>query len=589
MNTSTPEFAPRLVPLSLLQRRIRVALGQEPGDLVLRGAHIANVFTGRLQRADVVVADGWIAAVGTSVWSARETLALDGKVVIPGLIDGHIHVESTLLLPAELARLVVPHGTTALIADPHEIGNVRGIPGIDMLLAASEGLPLDLFCMASSCVPATRWDDAGAVLGPGEVSELLTHRRILGLAEVMDMPAVLRGEPWVLEKIQAALARGRPVDGHAPGMSGQALIAYVAAGMRSDHESTTIEEARAKAELGMMVQVREGSAEHNLDTLLPLLVADELGDWCLGSDDVLPNDIRAHGHIDNLLRRVVAAGVPGVRAVRHATLVPARHYGLSDRGAIAPGYRADLMVVDDLRDFRAHLVLKDGKVAARDGQFLAETPPTSMLPPALFENTVHLGTVDESAFELRLTGTSFPVIRIIPDQIVTQTEMQDVNRVDGKWLFDPERDVLLVASLERHRATGRIGVGLVSGFGLRRHGALGSSVAHDAHNLIIAGSNAHDMRVCVQALAESGGGFVVVAEGQVKARLPLPVAGLLSREDADTVCRQLQEVNDAARELGCRLTAPFGNLSFLALPVIPELRITDQGLFDVNTQQFLTI
>lgn len=583
------EFAPRLTPLPVLQRRIRVALGQEPGDLLLTGGQIANVFTQRLQKANVVIADGWIAGIGPHDWPARESLNVAGKIIMPGLIDGHVHVESTLLLPAELAKVIVPRGTTALIADPHEIGNVRGIAGIDMLLAASEGLPLDLFCMASSCVPATRWDDAGAVLGPGEVAELLTHRRILGLAEVMDMPAVLRGEPWVLEKIQAALSRSRAVDGHAPGMSGKELIAYVAAGMRADHESTTVEEARAKADLGMMVQVREGSAEHNLDTLLPLLVADELGDWCLCSDDVLPNDLRANGHIDSLLRRVVSAGVPAVRAIRHATLIPARHYGLTDRGAVAPGYRADLVVVDDLREFHAAMVLKDGKIAARDGAFLTDTPAPAALPAGLLDNTIRLGPVAESAFELRLTRDSCPVIRIIPNQIVTATEIQEVKRADGKWVFDPERDVLLVASLERHRATGRVGVGLVAGFGLRHHGALGSSVAHDAHNLIVAGSNARDMRVCVEALAESGGGFVVAAQGKVVARLPLPVAGLLAHDNADGVCRQLAEVNAAARQLGCPLEAPFGTLSFLALPVIPELRITDQGLYDVNAQQFVTV
>lgn len=583
------EFAPRLTPLPVLQRRIRVALGQEPGDLLLTGGQIANVFTQRLQKASVVIADGWIAGVGPHDWSARETLDVAGKIIMPGLIDGHIHVESTLLLPAELAKLIVPRGTTALIADPHEIGNVRGIAGIDMLLAASEGLPLDLFCMASSCVPATRWDDAGAVLGPAEVVELLKHRRILGLAEVMDMPAVLRGEPWVLEKIQAALSRRRAVDGHAPGMSGKELIAYVAAGMRADHESTTLEEACAKADLGMMVQVREGSAEHNLDSLLPLLVADELGDWCLCSDDVLPNDLRAHGHIDSLLRRVVAAGVPAVRAIRHATLIPAHHYGLSDRGAVAPGYRADLVAVEDLRDFRAALVLKDGQVAARAGVFLADSAATTPLPTGLLDNTIRLDAVSESNFELRLTRDSYPVIRIIPNQIVTATEVQEVKHADGKWVFDHERDVLMVASLERHRATGRVGVGLVAGFGLRRHGALGSSVAHDAHNLIVAGSNARDMRICVEALAESGGGFVVAAEGKVWARLPLPVAGLLAHDNADNVCRQLAEVHAAASQLGCPLEAPFGTLSFLALPVIPELRITDQGLYDVTAQQFVTL
>jgi adenine deaminase len=585
MDAPSPPSDPRLVDLGLLQRRVRVALGQEPGDVLLKGGQVVNVFTGRVEPGDVVIADGWIAGVGPYEWQAREVVNVTGCFLIPGLIDGHVHVESTLLMPAELAKVVVPHGTTAMVADPHEVGNVLGIPGIDLLLSASEGLPLELFFMASSCVPATRWDDAGAVLGPAEVTELLTRPRILGLAEVMDMGAVLRGDPWVLEKIRAAEGRGRAVDGHAPGMAGQALVAYAAAGMRSDHESTTIEEARAKAALGFMVQVREGSAEHNLDTLLPLLANGELGDWCLCTDDLLPDDLVARGHIDGLLKRVVAGGVAPAVAVRHASLVPARHYGLTDRGAVAPGFRADIVAVDSLTDFTARLVFKDGRCVAQDGRYLATTPARTHE----YANTVHLGAVEESAFVLRPSRDRYPVIRVIPHQIVTATEMRDIRRENGEWVFDPAEDVLRAASLERHRATGRIGVGLVAGFGLTKHGALGSSVAHDAHNLIIAGSNSRDMLACVKALEEMRGGFVVVANGEVCAHLPLPVAGLLSTDEVGVVCQKLHEVNAAARALGCPLDAPFGYLSFLALPVIPELRITDQGLYDVNAQQFVTV
>jgi adenine deaminase len=572
--------------LSVLQRRIRVAQGKEPGDLLLTGARVVNVFTERLETANVVLADGWIAGVGPYDWPAERTLDLAGRCVLPGFIDSHMHLESTLLTPAELARLVVPHGTTAVISDSHEVANVLGVPGIDMLLSASAGLPLDLFFMASSCVPATHWEHAGAVLGPAEVRALLTRPRVLGLAEVMDVPAVLGGADDVLEKIWAALSRRLTLDGHAPGMTGRDLQAYAAAGIRSDHESATADEARAKAALGMLVQVREGSTARNLDTLLPLLAAGELGDsWCLVTDDVFPTDLRRHGHLDGLLRRVVAGGVAPAAAVRHATLVPARHYGLLDRGAVAPGYRADLVAVDDVRDFRPHLVLKDGQVVAREGEFVADVRPA----PLGHANTVHLAPIDARAFRLPLAGDVCPVIRIVPGQIVTRSETQAVGRRDGHWAFDPERDVALIASIERHRTTGQIGLGLVAGFGLRRGGALGSSVAHDSHNLIVAGTNAADMLACVRALAESGGGFVVAAGGAVRAKLPLPVAGLLSTEGADTVCRQLGQVNEAAHALGCELASPFGTLSFLALPVIPELRITDQGLFDVRRQEFLRL
>jgi adenine deaminase len=574
------------VSVQRLQRRVRVALGQEPGDLVLNGADVVNVFTSTMQRANVVIADGWIAGVGPFDWAAAQRLDLSGRVLIPGLIDAHMHLESALLWPTELARLVVPHGTAATISDSHEIGNVLGVPGIDMLIAASAGLPFDLFFTASSCVPATSWEDAGAEIGPAEVGQLLDRSRVLGLAEMMDIPAVLKADASALEKVAAALQRRRAVDGHAPNLSGRELVAYAAAGMRSDHESAAAEEARAKATLGMLLQLREGSSARNLDALLPLAAAGELGDdWCLCTDDILPDDLRRHGHLDGLLRRVVAAGVAPARAVRHATLVPARHYGLADRGAVAPGYRADLVVLRDLAQFLPEIVLKNGAVVAREGTLVAEPPP----PPAAQANTVRLAPLDESAFALPPAGATCPVIRIVPDQIVTSREAQPVARADGRWAWDAGRDVLLIASIERHRATGRVGVGLVSGFGLRRHGALGSTQAHDSHNVLVAGSNARDMLVCVRRLAELGGGFVAAADGAVLAELPLPVAGLLATEPAEVVCRQLQQVRDAAHGLGCPLACPFGTLSFLALPVIPELRITDRGLFDVNRQEFVRL
>ena len=566
------------------QRRIRVALDQEPGDLLITGGLVVNVFNRRVEPADVVIADGRVAGVGCYAWRASRTISAAGMVIMPGLIDAHMHLESTLLTPAELARLIVPMGTTAVISDSHEVGNVMGVRGIDMLAAACEGLPLDLFFMASSCVPATAWEDAGALLGPSEVKTLLSRPHVLGLAEVMDIPAVLAGGRDVLEKVETALAARRVVDGHAAGLSGRELIAYAAAGIRSDHESTTVEEARARCALGMLVQVREGSSAQNLDALLPLLAAGELDDsWCLVTDDIFPNDLRRHGHLDGLLRRVVAGGVSPAAAVRHASYVPARHYGLVDRGAVAPGYCADLVLVENLDEFRVDTVIKGGRVAAHEGQCL-DYGPTPRLDR---ENTMHLAPLDEQAFRLPLAAETCPVIEIVPDQIITRRTSRSVRRVDGLWAFDPERDVLLIASIERHRASGRLGLGLVGGFGLTHDGALGSSVAHDSHNLVIAGTNPRDMLVCARALAEAGGGFVAAASGHVQAILPLPVAGLLSVDDADGVCRQLEEINRAVHALGCPLDAPFGTLSFLALPVIPDLRITTQGVFDVLDQKFL--
>ena len=550
---------------------------------MLAGGSVVNVFTGRVGPANVIVADGFIAGVGPYPWEAHERVSLDGQAILPGLIDAHMHLESTLLLPAELASAVAPHGTAAIVADPHEIANVMGVPGIEMLLAASEGLPMDVFFMAPSCVPAVDWEDAGARLDAAAVEQLLDLDRVIGLAEVMDFPAVLDARPSVLTKVLAAQRRSVAVDGHAPGLTGQPLVTYAAAGIRSDHESTTAEEASQKAALGMMVQVREGSSERNLDTLLPLIVEDKLGDWSLASDDLLPGDLAERGHINGLLRRVVAAGVPPARAVRHATLVPARHYGLDDRGAVAPGYRADLAVVDDLDRFQPTLVIHDGRIVACDGTCLW-TAPSLSVP---WENTVRMGAVSENDFRLETSGKSCPIIGIVPDQFVTVRETADVPSKDGTWVFSPEHDVAMIACIERHRASGRLGLGLVGGFRFQRHGALGSSVAHDSHNLIIAGTNARDMSVCAAALERTGGGFVVVADGQVQAELPLPVAGLMSAADARTVRQELEQVRAGAAGLGCRLPCPFGTLSFLALPVIPELRITAHGLFDIRSQEFV--
>ncbi len=572
--------------VAALQRRIRVALGQEPGDCLLRGGKVVNVFTGRVQPSDVVIADGWIAGVGPYEWSARQTIDLQGRAVIPGLIDSHMHLESTLLTPAELARLIVPHGTTATISDSHEVGNVLGVPGIEVLIAASEGLPFDLFFMASSCVPAASWEHAGAVLGPAEVRQLLAHPRVLGLAEMMDVPAILRGDAGALEKVRASLECGRAVDGHAPAMYGRDLMAYISAGIRSDHESGTVEEARAKAAWGMLVQVREGSIARNLDAILPLLVAGELGDdWTLVTDDILPVDLRDRGHLDALLRRVGVAGVPPAVAVRHASLTPARHYGLTDRGAVAPGYRADVVVVEDLRDFRPHLVFKNGEVVAQEGRFIADLPARS-IPCA---NTIHLAPLDESAFRLRLSSASCPVIRIQPGSLVTRSEARQVSQRDGQWRWDPAQDVLLIASIERHKAMGRVGLGLVAGFGLRRPGALGSSVAHDSHNLILAGTNPTDMLACAAPLprpaADSSSFRKARCERDCRFRWRDSCRWRARRPCAINLPKSKRQ----RRLLGCNVPCPFGILSFLALSVIPELRITDQGLWDVVAQQFVSL
>ncbi len=552
--------------------------------MLLTGGRVVNVFTARIEPANVVICDGVIAGVGPGNWPAREVRDVSGKFLLPGLIDSHMHLESTMMVPSELARVLLPLGTTATISDSHEIGNVLGLPGIDSLIEASQQLPFDLFFVASSCVPCTSWEHAGAVLGPSEVAELLKRSRVLGLAEMMDFPALLAGDKTVMAKLDVAQASHKPIDGHAPRLSGRDLIAYTSCGINSDHESETIEEARAKAALGMLVQVREGSLAHNLDALLPLLVSGELGDdWTLVTDDILPTDLLKHGHLDGLLRRVVAAGVSPGQAVRHASLVPARHYGLMDRGAIAPGYRADLATVHDLEQFRVDEVYKDGSLVAREGTCLSAMPGWHQSP----HNSVFITDVPGSAFQLHLTGASCPTIRIMPGQLVNKLEHCNVAMHDDQWAFDPERDVALIASIERHRRTGNVGLGLVSGFTFRQHGAIGSSVAHDSHNLVLAGTNPRDLQLCTRALAEQGGGFVLASGGEVRAFVPLPIAGLLSTKSATLLREELDLAHRAAEDLGIRIENPFGVLSFLALPVIPELRITDQGMWNILEQRFV--
>lgn len=580
---STGVFAQTTVPQ--LQRRIAVALGQQPGDLLLTGGQVVNVFTARIEPADVVVVDGWIAGVGKYNWSARQVIDLHGQTVLPGLIDSHMHLESTLLLPAELARLIVPHGTTTTISDSHEVGNVLGLAGIERLVALSQALPFDLLFSASSCVPAVDWDHSGAVLGPAEVAQLLDMPRVAALAEMMNIPGVLRGQTAVLQKIVTALQRGYPVDGHAPSLVGQALQGYLAAGIRSDHESATVAEAREKARAGMLIQVREGSVARNLDALLPLLCHGELGDnWTLVTDDILPTELQQVGHIDALLRRVIAAGVPPAQAIRQATLIPTRHYHLYDRGAVAPGYRADLVVVADVEQVHPILVFKNGQKVSEQGNYMGPTLALAGRP----ENTVHVAPLDASAFQLRLSQATVPVMRLHSGQLVTTLEHRAVNQTQGCWTWQPDTDVLLIASVERHKQRGTVGLGLVSGFGLRQPGALASSVAHDAHNLIVAGTHAADMLLAIQHLQKTGGGFAVASQGEVRACLPLPFAGLLATEPAEVVIRDLQAVEKAAQGLGCDIPCHFGALSFLALPVIPEVKITDQGLFHVGEQRFLT-
>lgn len=565
-----------------LERRIAVARGEEPADLVLRNARLVNVLSGEVHPADVAIWGGYIVGLGEG-YEGQEEQDLGGRYLCPGFLDGHLHLESTLLQVAEFARTVVPHGTTAVVLDPHEIANVAGVAGIRYLLDSSEGAACTVYVMLPSCVPATDMETSGAVLTADDLAPLLEHPRVLGLGEVMNYPGVLSRAPEVLRKVR--LAVGRPVDGHAPGLSGRDLNAYLAAGIRSDHECTTLEEAREKLRRGMAIMLREGTTAHNLRDLLPLVTPANARRFLLVSDDRHPDDLLDHGHMDHSLRLAIASGLDPVVAVQMATRNPAEYFGLRDLGAVAPGYRADLVVLDDLHEVRVSQVYKDGRLVAQDGHLLPSAPQ----PPR-----VHLGNTmrvdwDRVDFQVPAQGRRVRVIQVLPDQILTRALVEEARVEDGLALADLGRDLLKLAVVERHHATGNMALGFARGFGLRR-GALASTVGHDAHNLVVVGVDEADMLLAARHLGDLGGGFAAVAHGQVLADLPLPIGGLMSDQPVETVRKGMDRLLSVAREvLGSPLPNPFMTLSFVALAVIPELRLTDQGLVDVTQFQFVPL
>ena len=555
--------------MSGLGRRLAVARGDEPADLVITGGRVLSVFTREWLRADVAVADGWIAGVGT--YAGRETIDASGMWVVPGLIDAHVHIESSRLLPDEFARLVLPHGTTTIVADPHEIANVLGTDGVHWLLDSTEGLPLDVFFMASSCVPASGFESPRRPLTPGDLEGLLRRRRVIGLAEMMNFPGVIAGAPSELEKL--GLAGAEHVDGHAPGVLGRALQAYAAAGIRSDHEATTLEEGRERLRAGMWVLIREASGARNLEALIPLVA--EFGPHRLAfcTDDRDPEHIVSDGHINSMVRAAVAAGVDPADALVMASHHPAIWHGLRDRGAVAPGYRADLLLLPDLESFRPAAVLKDGRTAA-------DLPAAEV--PDWVRNTVHVAPLTSGDLRIPWDGGDARVIGVRPGQIVTDSLTMAPRVAEGAAIADPDRDLAKIAVIERHLGTGRVGLGFIHGLGVRR-GAIASTVAHDAHNVVVAGVDDDDMVRAARRLGEIGGGMVAVHDRGIRAELALPVAGLMSAAPAEDVVAASRALGDAARSLGCTLEAPFHSMGFLALSVIPDLKITDHGLIDVGS------
>ncbi len=558
-----------------LARRLEAARGDRPVDLLFRGGKVVNVFAGELASTSVAVFDGVI--VGFGERQANEVVELDGGILSPGFIDGHFHLESSLLIPAEFARAVLPHGTTTVVADPHEIANVAGIAGVQFMLEASEDIGLEVFYMAPSCVPATHLETAGAELSANDIEKLAQHPRVLGLAEVMNFPGVIMGDEAMLDKLERFL--DKTIDGHSPGLSGAQLDAYLCGGIGSDHECTRLEEAREKLGKGMHIMLREGSQARDLEALAPLVSAQTKQRCMLVSDDCHPEDLLEQGHMNRILKRAMELSIDPITAIQLASLNPARYFGLRTLGAIAPGYQADMVLLNSLQPLQIGRVYKKGKLVAEDGKCLLAKKQVVAKVQLI---SMNLEELKEEDLRLQVQGSEMRAIRAVPNTLITEEEIVTVADRQGQAVSDANRDLLKIVVIERHQGSGRKGFGFVRGLGLRK-GALASTVAHDSHNLIVVGVSDSDMVVAANTLRELGGGLVVVSDGQVQAQLPLPVAGLMTADSLEQVVAWKKEVNQAALELGATLEHPFMALSFLALPVIPKLKLTDQGLVDVES------
>ena len=558
-----------------VKQLISVAKGESPADLILANSKVVNTFNGEIETANVAIYDGLVAGVG-DYQQAKEVIDLKGKYVAPGLINGHVHLESSMLDVGQYARAVVPHGTSAIVTDLHEIANVSGLEGIKYVLDYARRLPFDLFLMAPSCVPATHLETAGATLGVEDIKRILKFRECIGLGEVMNYPGVLFGDDGMLRKI--ASAQGRIIDGHAPGVSGKNLNAYIGTGIHSDHESVALAEAEEKLRRGMHVMIREGSTEKNLEALLPL-VTDKTYPRCFFVvDDRHAEDILHDGDIDAVVRKAIRLGLEPVRAIQMATINTANYFRLEKLGAVAPGYFANLIVFDSLIDFKVKKVYYRGYLVAENGRPLFNLPKA---PAKRLDRTVNVKPFTIDSLKLKAKGELSLAIEVVPGQIFTRKKTVKVIVKDGFIQPDTGHDILKAVVVERHKATGNIGLGLVTGFGLKR-GAIASSTAHDSHNIVVIGASDEDIFAAIKEVERMQGGIVVAAGGKLLGSLATPIAGLLSEEPLETVVSGLDKLQDIAHELGCTLPAPFAALSFLALPVIPELRLTDLGLVDVN-------
>ena len=564
-----------------IEHKLSVARGEKPAELLIKNAQLVNVFSGEIYPADVAVDDGRIVGIGD--YDAREVVDLGGAYLAPGLIDGHFHVESTMVTVPEFARAVVPHGTSAMVIDPHEFTNVLGREGIQYVLDSSKGLPIDFFIMLPSCIPATHLETSGARLHAADLAEMINDDRIAGVAELMNYPGVFLGMESEVAKIRAG--KGKLIDGHAPGLGGRNLNAYALAGIRSDHESTELEEAREKLRLGMHLLVREGSTERNLEHIISVVTPQNSANCSFATDDKLPGDLISEGHIDHSIRKAISLGVPPITAIQMGTINTARHYRLRNHGAIAPRFWADFIVLDDLEKFAIRRVYKKGKLVAEDGRYLGPAPAAVKQPRATM-NLRYRGAED---LIVKADGTRpIKVIERVPEQIITNSITLSPKIVNGEIVSDPSRDILKLVVVERHNATGNVGVAFVRGFQLKR-GALGSTVAHDAHNVVVVGVTDNDIMAAIAALQKMGGGQVAIEDEREITALPLPIAGLVSDRPLPEVVEKIDALKAAAARLGCTLPAPFMSLSFLSLSPIPALKLTDQGLVDAVNMKLTSL
>lgn len=566
------------------QKIIRAASGKEKADIVIKNGNIVNVFTKEIIRADVAICMDQIAGIGN--YEGNEEIDAKGRYICPGFIDSHVHIESTMVTPAEFAKAVIPFGTTTVIADPHEIANVCGINGINFMLDQSKSLPINMFFMIPSCVPATHFENNGAVLSSDLMTAYVSNDRILGLGEVMDYPSVLNSNEEMLEKI--SLFCDKIVDGHSPYLAGKELNTYRAAGVLSDHECSTVEEALERLRLGMYVQIREGSGAKNLETLITgLLENSQSFNRCLFcTDDKHLEDIKKEGHISYNVKKAIALGVDPIEAISMATINAAQFYKLKKLGAVGPGYYADLLILDSLKDFKINKVFYRGKVIFKEEGICPDIFRNTVLAKnSSVINTVRLGKITKENLKIMLEKDTATVIRLVANELITRKETAKVKITDG--CFMPDKEFSKVAVVERHKATNNIGLGIVGDFNISK-GAIAGTVAHDSHNLIVIGDNDEDMLIAIEELQRVNGGFTIVSEGKVRETLELPIAGLMSDKSSDYVVQKLGLLLEEAKKLEINKDIdPFITLSFLALPVIPEIRITDRGLFDVIKFNFI--